>query len=256
MILIILIYNGCRSPEFQSHWTEQLIMIDGADNDWNDVPLHQIEAWNSSLRICNDDSYFYMLLNFEDPFLAMTVGSGGISLQFARHKEEDLYFELRYTGSDTLGSAPQPRDSFWELLNSDQKRRFLTQQAKNKNMITVIKNSRSEKMHSDGTKDLAAARIQRRGFKGYELKIPIQGEYAVGAVLGGSFHVGIRLGAQKQPGEVWGMMRPGGMRGDRGMMGGSAGDRFGNSMPGELSTPDREVWFKVTLANQNYVKSL
>ena len=124
MILIILTHDGCRSPEFQSQWVDQLITIDGIDTDWNDVPLHQIESWSSSLKICNDDTYFYMLLKFEDPFLAMTLRSGGISLQFARQKETDLYFELSYTGSDTIGSALQPRDSFWQLLNSDQKKRF------------------------------------------------------------------------------------------------------------------------------------
>lgn len=245
--LMLVLLVSCRNSAFESWWAEQAISIDGEDTDWDAVPVHRLESWNASVRACNDSGYFYMLLSFEDPVLAMEAGKGGIVLHFARQGGEETIFKLQYAGADTLGSALEPRDSFWDCLSSSQKMRFLKREVLRKNMIAVTTAGNSIRIPSNGTQGISVARAYRQGLCGYEWKIPIQkGEqkpYALGVDLGQSIEIEIHLGIQPS-GHPSGPMGPVQDLGRGRPMG-----RFRGSFPGKAARQQQEVRFRVKLAH-------
>jgi hypothetical protein len=232
LLLIPLILAGCRNPVIQSQWVEEPITIDGKNTDWDSISLHKVDTWNASMGFCNDAGFLYILIHLEDPMLAMRVRTGGIVLVFRHQDENEPVLEFRFTGTDTIGPGSKPGDSFWEILNSDQKRRFMTRKGMIENMITLIKDGQSERVPSDGSKGLSATRIRRQGFYGYEFKIPILAEqtgiYTLGVSSGASFNFGIRLGANMPESEMV----------------------EGRSREGTL-VEEQEFWFQIFLADNN-----
>jgi hypothetical protein len=201
VLLAQIILLSCEQLSLESHWTNQPIVIDGKDAEWQSIPLHRFESWDISLGVCNDGGYLYMLFYFENPMLMMAAGTRGIVLEFINSNSREEMFKLQYTGIDTLGSASEPEDSFWLCLNPDQRKQFMNQQAVMKNRITVTVNRNSVRIPPDGTQGVSAARVYHRTFCGYEWCIPIQKNenrpYALGVDLGDSVNVRIRLGEQE-----------------------------------------------------------
>jgi hypothetical protein len=233
----------------KSSWTNLPIVIDGKDAEWQVVPLLRFESWDVSLRLCNNDEYLYMLFYFENPMLVMEAGTRGIVLEFARGGSRETMFAVHYTGSDTLGLASKPEDSFWLCLNPDQKKQFMNQQAVMKNRMTVTKNGNTVQISPDGTQGLSAARVYHPIFCGYELRIPMQKDedspYALGVDLGEPVNVRIRLGEQKSDRASERRIPMGAMAGGP-PMGGPGG-----SFPGSPTMQDGEVSISVVLAENN-----
>ncbi len=198
VLLLSVVINGCRNLEFESHWSEQSLSIDGRSTDWEAVPLHRLEALQASMGLSNDDEDVYLLVTMANPMMAQRVLSRGISLSFAEVNVKKPYLTLQYTGSDTALAAASPTDSFWEILTPDQKKRFLKQQIKEKNRIRIVQNGKTILIPPDGTQGPAAAVILQGGSLGYEFKIPVQskvnGSYAVKSQPGEHIEIGIELG--------------------------------------------------------------
>lgn len=243
----------CRSPEFKSQWIDKAINIDGQENDWKTIPLYRLESWSSALGLCNDSEYFYIFLKIENPLLAMNLYTNGITLKFALQSEGQSIFAMCYVGSDTLDPLEEPGDSFWQCLNSEQKKRFMTNQVLEKNKITVLKHGHTMKIPSDGTQGIAAARVFNPRFLGYEFKIPKQpGKNTTNFLdvdFGNSFFVGMSFKEHESEVES-AIRRPTyGMMGENGMIGRQPMDNSREFRSDRFSIPDQEVWFKITLAD-------
>jgi hypothetical protein len=244
------VIHGCKSPEFDSRWTDRPMFIDGEDSDWDTTSLHRFEESQTSLGLCNDIEYLYILVRIDDPVLTRMVGMTGISLWFSRPNEKKKDFGISYSGSDTLQPDSDPMDSFWECLTPNQKTRFRKRQSELIGMITVIEKGRSLRIPSDSAHGPKAAKICLRDSCCYEFMIPIRkdvyGPYAIGSALGETIQVGVTWGDSKQEEE---RMKPlpmgmfgGGIGGMR--MEGKSGPMQGMQLPGRT-----EMWFQVILAD-------
>jgi hypothetical protein len=248
-LLVQMILFRCEPVSMKSSWTNQSIVIDGKDADWQSVSLHRLESWDVSLGLCNDADDLYLLLYFENPMLMMVGGTRGIVLEFIHSRTHEVIFELHITGMDSLAPAFEPEDSFWQCLNADQKEEFMSRQIILKNKITVMKKENTVKIPADGSQGLSAARVYHPMFCGYELRIPIRKNgdtpYALGTGLGETVNIKIRMGEQKEKDESFNMSPMGGMSGTPPM------DGSGRAFPGGPSVMNEEVLVSIVLAEKH-----
>lgn len=242
---------GCNRLEFESQWSEDPISVDGKDMDWETETLHQLESMPVSLGLRNDEEFLYILLLVDNAMMAENLRAAGISLWFTRENEKHPNLGFHYTGSDTVWSDPDPDDSFWEYLTTDQKTRFRRRRSELKNMIRVVHGDKSLQISLEGSKGVAAAPVLQQGFLGYEFMIPIQiGEnrpYAIESQPGATIEIEIILGGIEREEMPQGYSEGGEMGGGR--MGGRGGGM--GMMPGRRSLFDREIRFIVILADNS-----
>ncbi len=247
--LLLMFLSGCEPLLLKSHWTNQPIVIDGNNADWQAVPMDRLESWDVSLGVCNDAGYLYLLLSFENPMLMMAGGTRGIALEFIDSRTHEVIFRFHYTGMDSLAPAFEPEDSFWQCLNPDQKKQFMAQRTILKDRIVVTKNRSTVKIPADGSQGLSAARVYHPMFCGYELRIPIRkngdSPYALDTGLGETVNIKIRLDEQKAKDESVNMSPMGGMSGTP-PMGGS-----GRAFPGGATAMNEEVLVSIVLAENH-----
>jgi hypothetical protein len=253
-IMILYTLVGCKTPDFDSHWTDHAFTIDGEDSDWQDVPLYQLESADVSLGLSNDEKNLYILLLFNDPALARQAGLRGVHLKVSQRDEEDLVFEFRYAGYDSLRLYSKPRDSIWGSLPPDLQTRFISQQVTNINKIRVVKNGQSTIIEPESDTGLSAARITRNIFVGYEVRIPVQEgvtrPYAIGVGQGESFTIGFSLG-EKKINTIEDMMATSDKLPMPGVNMGGFGDGRGGSAINISSLNEKlEVWLQIKLANR------
>ena len=243
---------ACRRPALESLPARQPIVIDGDDADWKAVPSQRFEKWNVAFGICNTAEDLHFSMVFLDPRLAMMAGTRGLMLEFRNPDSEESIFDLHYTGIDTFGSALEPGDSFWESLTPDQKKRFQERRVSDMNTITITRQGQSIRIPPDGSFGIAAARLDTKGFHGFEWRIPIRQDgndtYSLGLDPGRTVLVGIRLGDQKRE-DTPGMTVPGGSKmGERGMMGNLPMPGSGRTASPESPFGQKHVWFTLTLS--------
>jgi hypothetical protein len=249
--LISLVLVGCRTPVFESQWPEGDIVIDGESTDWETVSSHGLGSLDATMGLCNNSEYLYLLLSIEEPLLTRGARAKGMALEFAGRDEKNLIFELHYSGGGAIQSVSEPRDSFWESLTPDQKKRYLSHQTEIMNMITIVERGRSVRIPPDGTQGISAARIDRPGLLGFELKIPLHEDagkpYALGVDQGDRIHIGIRLGAEgsSEPSEA--------TRSSGGIPAGLPMGGHRGLSPGASSTEKGEVHIQVILAKHEHV---
>jgi hypothetical protein len=229
-----LLLFSCRDPLLQSGWITSPPSIDGNNSDWKSIPAYKLQSWDASLKLSNDAQFLYLLLSFEDPMLTGRLRNGGISLEFTGQESKDSLLRLRYTGVDSLYRQPEPKDSFWEYLNADQKKTIREQQEILRGMITVLQKGRRIRVPANGEQGPAAARIFIKGSASYEFKIPLRSDasnlYAIDAVPRKTITVTIAL-ADQRPENFYPMM---------------AGSRWSNRPREEAS----EIRIRVHLADQ------
>lgn len=249
--MITLMIIGCNRLVFESQWSEGPISVDGNDIDWETKTLHQLESMPVSLGLRNDEEFLYILLLVDNPMMSENLRASGISLWFTRENEKHPNLGLHYTGNDTRRPDPDPDDSFWEYLTTDQKTRFRRRRLVLKNMIRIFQGEKAFQISPDGAKGPAAATVSRQRTFGYEFKIPIQTvenrPYAIESQLGESIGIGIMVGGIELEGMPQGSSEGGSMGGGR--MGGRGGGM--GMMSGRRSLFEREVWFDVILANKS-----
>lgn len=247
--LLALGINSCKTPEFESQYPTQEILIDGNDEDWDTVPSQKIESLSASLSILNDQEYLYLLIRIENPMISRLLQTRGISLSLIGEKAKSPELSIRYTGINSYRSDPDPNDSFWKSMTEDQKARFTQHIAEIKNMLVIGESSESIRIPSDGSQGPAAYIIFLPGFFGYEFKIPLEQEHnrlhALKSRAGETVTIEIKLGESES--DESNVMRPSGFPGSR--MGSShGGDGFG--MMSERKSFDKwNIRFKVILAN-------
>lgn len=72
---------ACGRPEFESHWRQREIQVDGALSDWVgwQVALPRVDA---RLAVANDDSSLYLSLATSDPQLVRQLSRQGLTVWF------------------------------------------------------------------------------------------------------------------------------------------------------------------------------
>jgi hypothetical protein len=251
------LWIACRRPALESRWARQTIVIDGDIADWKEVELQRFEKWNASFGVCNTAEDLYFSMVFLDPRLAMMAGTRGLVLEFRDPDSKKPILDLAFTGIDTFGSSLEPRDSFWESLTQDQKQRFIERQISQANRIAITRNGQTVRIPSDGSSGAAAARIDTKGFQGFEWRIPIgengKNAFSLDRGPGKSVLVGVHLGDQKGR-DTPGMTVPGENRREGGgMTGGMSMSPMSGQTHGlspESVFGKKHVWFFLTLATQ------
>ena len=241
----------CRPPVFKSRWMTVPIIIDGQITGRDSVAWYPVESPKVSLGLGNTDTDLFILLKSDHPMY--TLRSNEIVLSFAGKEKEDVSVELHYSGTMMATESSEPKDSFWQCLNNDQRKRFMKEKNKLDNMITLIKNGHATRIPPDGTKGFAAAGIDQQDFNGVEFKIPIQGNeklYGLDLAPGESCFIGIKFAAIKES------IRPGmmdqmtDMTSGRSIMQEPPLQGRGGFRVKERSIENKEIWFKVILATQ------
>ena len=259
ILIVTLFYSifiyGCRSPEFESQWSGQPIVIDGNNSDWQGIPLHQLESVNVSLGLSNTEDDLYLYLHLKDPSLVMRTARGGVNFKLSDQEDGDPLLEFHYTGYDSLQPFSKPPDSFWDSLLPEEQKKYIREQKIIQNQIRVLINGQSVLIAPDGSRGIAAARIDKdKHLIGYELSVPIQKDnhniYALGIKPGQSFYLGLSLGKNRSDMDVDMTMPSAEMPAGGGMMDDFNG-REGRGPVGTESPEEvNELWLQIKLAGQ------
>lgn len=269
LLLLLFMISSC-GKKLQSHWTAQVIAVDGLWEDWQDIPLEYNEDFNLMYGLANNDSALFVTLRFSDPRLARSFAGRGLTLWFdganKKKKTAGIHYEdPAMRGQRFIGLRP----------GKAQETPVMNRKLIPKGQFTFAYNDSLTGIRLSGLNHWQAAANVSDGVYCYEFRIPLNRDEASGVqnlfikednlIRVCIEQSGIdkeELAAMREKmrekqggaGMTGGAGRAGGRRG--GMMGGGrSGRRPGGMMDGgnRLMTglEGKELWFSVQLAGRD-----
>ncbi|MBN1999259.1 hypothetical protein JW935_17000 [candidate division KSB1 bacterium] len=255
--------NVSAKTKISCTWASGPIVVDGADDDWADVEVKKIKSLKTSMRMANQDSSLYIMLQFTDFEMASKVFMGGMTLWFDDDRHNGIRYQGTFAVADTLQKKAEANKASYSAA-----RRF--DAVLNLGKMLIIKDNRGYWVGGLETPTKAISCYQKGVFS-YEFKIPLKisegvpfgvvakpGEritlcLQVGRGRGGFAPVDMMsAGSAEMGGGPGGGGGRGGGRGGGGMAGGDmGGGDMGGGMMGAGGGPGmgvQEEWFRVDLA--------
>ena len=256
-LIVLILLSGCKSTRIDSTWRDQVIVIDGQDQEWLNAQIIP-EGQRIALGIANDDSALYISLRTADHAIIRQI----LSLGFT------LWIDSRGGTRERLGFRYPVVEDLRGMREALRSRRMLSGEDMEHWFTMVLANQFGIEIQGPGKGDLArlplknkygleiAADYQNGQFV-YEARIPLQQspdqEFAIASRPGRSVGVGFQTGRPDMPtmrgrgfASMGGMPPGGGIGGMRPPGGGREGMRSSGMRPYMQSS--LEVWTKVTLA--------
>ncbi|UCH11404.1 MAG: hypothetical protein JSU61_05820 [Fidelibacterota bacterium] len=254
LIAGILVLSGCKSTRIDSTWRDQVIAIDGQDQEWQNAQIIP-EGQRIALGIANDHSALYISLRTADHAVIRQVLSFGFT----------VWIDPRGGTRERLGFRYPVVEDMRGMREALRNRRMMSGEDMDHWFNTVLANQFGIEIEGPGKGDLARLPLKNengleiaagyhQGQFVYEARIPFQQsphqEFAIATRPGRTVGIGFQTGrpdlfAMRGRGSVgMGGMPPGGGIGGMRPPGGGMGG--GGMQP--RTQPGLEVWTKVTLA--------
>lgn len=263
----LLIAVSCKADDAPTAWTPQTITVDGDNSDWNGVSGLVLEDQNAAIKLANDSTNLYLLLQLRDARMARMIKMSGITIYLNGKASKDKVFTLKYRGGPS-------REQLREIGMADTtQRRYpeggpgMDRPEPEESFTCAIEDRLVEKeIPFDGTQGPEVASGIVDGTIVYEFSIPLSQtkvqDYGLGLEPGNKLGVGVIWGefdrdAMRERsggfhggmgGGMGGGTPPGGMGGGGGRMGGPG---YGGPPEGggHFKRPKKqEVWLKAKLA--------
>lgn len=103
---IIILIAGCKSEQFDSHWANSHIKIDGDFSDWENIPARYFEEQDVLMAMANDDDNLYLAFRFRDRKWLMAIRMTGLTIWLNAEGKKKETFGIRYSG----GPRPKLRE--------------------------------------------------------------------------------------------------------------------------------------------------
>ncbi|MFH2054434.1 MAG: hypothetical protein ABIJ61_00625 [bacterium] len=267
LVAVLLLTISCKSSELPGTWSAVTIQTDGEISDWEGVPSLLLEDAGAALRIANDSTHLYLLMQLRDAQMARVIHMSGIKIWLNNKGNKDKYFMLHYTGgpSQKEMAAAGMVDTLRRGGPPDMQMGGGPGRQPENGLTCYIEDRLAEKsIPLDGSQGPSAASGIKDGVIYYEFVIPLSEtevqSYGLGSHLGSDIGLGVIWGeidrdAMREqmgapPGGMGGGMPPGGMGGGGGRGGGMGGPGGGGPPGGQRpSMPEKqEVWLRSTLA--------
>jgi len=248
MILLMVMNFRCNSPDIQSQWTNDNLLLKEVFTDSLKISDRYLKEINASIAFHNNSEYLYIILNSSDVFINRLIKIRGVTVWFNASNKKQKIYGVRYGRQNPAGFNPQMRDSFWESMTSDQKMRLTEHQKARRQMITII-NKGTEKQIPPNNPEWPAFAQAFSGEKYYLVfRIPIiHSDDNPNPSKMNKVVVGVELGNadQKRPDQMGPPM--GGMPGMGGGGLGRRGETMRNAKPKYQRFTHKEIWLNVIL---------
>lgn len=264
LFLLTFFLVGCGTFELSSNWRDREITVDGKSDDWMGEMIY-FEEENISVGLLNDESFMYICMIAENPFVLNRVMRQGLTIWFdpdgGKEKAFGIKFPIGMQGRQ--GQRAPQRTRGEERIRGEEQDQERLQRAFRRSMaeLEILGPGKDEKKRI-AVEEATGIDIYLEATSGlfvYELKVPLlhgeQQPYAVGAEAGSSVSIGLetpkidRDAMRERMGGRSGMGGRGGMGGRSGMGGRGGmgmGGRGGMQMPKPL-----KIWAVVQLASGN-----
>ncbi len=254
IVLFILGLSGCKSQKIQSHWTDETIVVNGENSDWENLPINEYEKINSFMGVTNDSNNLSIMINFNDQSLYRQFQTSGITLWFNVENKKKKKYGLRLTPERNT------RDRRNETENRMTAERRQMMEQRQKQTLTGLSYSTNGGVFfrvERGDNSPIASHKNTAGITNIEFQIPLNAaasSFAVGAKPGDVINFGIEIGSALRPDGRRVSISGGGMggrSGGRGGKGGSMGNRGGGMGGGTQKSANqhKEIWFSLKLAD-------
>ena len=126
-LTILVLIAGCGLKQFNSHWLDREIVIDGDRSDWSDA-LTYLEKMDVSIGFLNNNETFYICLATGNRQLTRQIMARGLVLWFNARGNKSKEFGVKYPlGRMTMG-MPRQEEMFppneGDMEQQDQHRPF------------------------------------------------------------------------------------------------------------------------------------
>ncbi len=169
LIVSLSLFNftmALATTKIKSAWLSTAVEIDGADRDWTDVKVTKIKSLDAALRMANQDSTLYILVQFNRPETAGKALMGGMTIWFDKERHNGI----RYRGTFAVADALQKMaDAGTITARAD--RRF--DAVMNLGKLMVIRENKGFWVGGLETPTLAFSGL-RNGVFNYEFKVPLR----------------------------------------------------------------------------------
>lgn len=253
-MFIIFMISQCKSPEIQSQWTNENYFLENNLIKSHDISKQYLEEINASIALRNNAEYLYFILSSSDVLINRKIRTMGLTVWIDNSDKKQKSYGVRYGGKNKSGNDFQIRDSFWESLTSEQKKRLEQSHTKMQQMITVIDNGNESQIPPDNPEGPAVAGAFNEKEYNLIFRIPLaKFEANPNSSQLKRVMLGLELGdadrkKQDRMGPPMGGMPGGAMRGG-GM--GRPGGQMRNPMSKNQRFTHKEIWLKVILAKQS-----
>lgn len=223
-VIFVLLFTFCSSsPELQSRWQSEKIIINGKASEWLNS-LKQIDDQKVWFASSNDDKYFYMCLVIEDRSKVMQMMRAGFITWFIPSSNTDNTFGIKYPLSSKILSREQMQNMTKEMFQPGNIEKMTTMFLEKQTELQILnKEKYSLSMLPVENRDGIKAKLgYSEGKFIYELQIPLAGNedfsFPIAAVPGEEVKIKFETGTVDLS-----EMRPGGLEG----MGSGSGQREG-----------------------------
>jgi hypothetical protein len=258
---VLLLLVSCNGMEAPSCWVDSRITADGNIDDWRGVPALVLEEQEASLRIANDSTSLYLLLQLRNRRLAGLIHLSGLTLCLNSKGNKDKQFVLRYRGGPEF--ADMQAAGFADSLPRRRLERGTGPRFDTLESFTCrIEDRIAEKeIPTDGGQGPAVGSGISDGILVYEFSVPLRESevlsYGLGVGPGQTVGVGLTWGGfdrEEMRRNLGGMGGPGGGGRGGGGRGGTppgGGPRGGGPRPSQQLPSKQEVWFKTSLVENS-----
>jgi hypothetical protein len=248
MLLSVMLFSLARAEtiELKSNWKDREITIDGINSEWKNTLIY-IEKTEIMLGLLNDETFLYVCVLAENPFIRRQILSRGFTVWFDPAGGNNKTFGIRFPigreekfKKEMIGEEPEPfwgEPSWGEEEPDQEKMEEIYKKSLTELEILGPGKNDTKRMTIAEAKGIEISVVPSSGMLVYELKVPLvqrdQYPYSVGAQPGKI--IGLRLESPKIDmgmRRMGGGMPGGGMWPQRGRMPGGGG--FGRGMMSEL----------------------
>jgi len=100
-----ILLNGCNSIEVGSNWRDKDIVIDAKNTEWQDYNVYSDEKTQTSIGICNDDSYVYMCLSTSNAEIWNEIIQKGFIVWFNSKGSTNKQLGVRFPVIEQMGEG-------------------------------------------------------------------------------------------------------------------------------------------------------
>ena len=80
LFFVQLLHTGCATHKVASHWRNDVIVVDGSEEEWPIAPQYYDEDTNTSIRVMNDAEAVYVCFTTNDESLKRKLMVTGLTL--------------------------------------------------------------------------------------------------------------------------------------------------------------------------------
>ena len=245
---MIILFTGCGGEEFESHWRDREITIDGDASEWRGTEQYSDDDKGVRFAVFNDGEFLYICFTTWNTKTQQQILVRGLTIWFDPEGGDERAYGIDFP----LTKGPEEMRGLRETARVDRAKAIedLLVRSRSEMIIGRTKDYDGSWMFVEDGKDLgieAVIDIKDRILV-YELKVPLTGgqnlPFPDGMVAGGLAGLGLEMGKI----DVDEMRKQ--MDGQRPQGGRGGGRPGGSGEMREAMEEDLEAWMKIKLATE------